>query len=162
MNSLNRTSSFYAFLAFVLMLGVTLPLFSQTATQQRAVVLNLEDKLAVQGFDVVAYFEGKALRGKAEFAFEYQGAVYHFATAQHMAQFKANPAKFEPQYGGWCAYAMGNDGSKVEIDPETFKILDGKLYLFYNFYFTNTLDKWNKDEPNLLKNASVNWLKISK
>ena len=74
--------------------------------------------------------------------------------------FKNAPARYEPQYGGWCAYAMGNDGSKVEIDPETFKIVDGKLYLFYNKYFTNTLKSWNKQEPELKKKADQNWQKI--
>ena len=74
--------------------------------------------------------------------------------------FKKNPAQYEPQYGGWCAYAMGNDGSKVEVDPETFKILNAKLYLFYNKYFTNTLKSWNKDEGRLMKSADANWMKF--
>jgi len=72
-------------------------------------------------------------------------------------EFKKNPSRYEPQYGGWCAYAMGKDGSKVEVDPETFKIIDGKLYLYYNKFFNNTLKSWNKDEPNLKAKADVNW-----
>jgi len=62
-----------------------------------------------------------------------------------------NPAGYEPQYGGWCAYAMGANGEKVEIDPGTFKIVDGKLNLYYNAFFNNTLKSWNKDEVNLKK-----------
>ena len=74
--------------------------------------------------------------------------------------FDENPTRFLPQYGGWCAYAMGDSGEKVKIDPETFKIIDGKLYLFYNFYFTNTLTKWNRDESNLKQKADQNWKKV--
>jgi hypothetical protein len=55
---------------------------------------------------------------------------------------------------------MGNDGTKVEVDPETFKILNGKLYVFYNKFFTNTLKSWNKDEVRLHKNADDNWMKL--
>ena len=61
---------------------------------------------------------------------------------------------------GWCAYAMGAKGEKVEVDPETFKIVDGKLYLFYNKFFNNTLESWNKDEARLRSNADKNWSKI--
>jgi hypothetical protein len=74
--------------------------------------------------------------------------------------FIKNPAAYEPQYGGWCAYAMGASGEKVEIDPETFKVADNKLYLFYNAYFNNTLPKWNKDEKNLKSKADQNWKAI--
>ena len=76
--------------------------------------------------------------------------------------FKKDPTKYEPQYGGWCAYAMGAKGEKVEINPETFKIVDGKLYLFYNRFFSNTLTDWNKDEAHLKKQADVNWQKTFK
>ena len=71
--------------------------------------------------------------------------------------FLKNPSKYEPQYGGWCAYAMGSAGEKVEINPETFKIIDGKLYLFYNAYFNNTLKSWNKEETKLKSQADTNW-----
>ena len=73
-----------------------------------------------------------------------------------------NPTYFEPQYGGWCAYAMGSKGEKIAIDPETFKIVEGKLYLFYNAYFNNTLKIWNKDELSFKKKADLNWKKFVK
>ncbi len=76
--------------------------------------------------------------------------------------FAANPTRFEPQYGGWCAYAMGASGDKVDVDPETFKIVNDKLYLFYNKFFNNTLKSWNKDESNLKSKADVNWTKFIK
>jgi len=84
---------------------------------------------------------------------------YRFASAANRDLFKASPARYQPQYGGWCAYAMGAKGEKVEVDPETFKIVDGKLYLFYNKFFNNTLKSWNKDEAGLKTKADVNWVK---
>jgi hypothetical protein len=93
-----------------------------------------------------------------------QTAALHtiFPSAQNRDLFKADPARYKPQYGGWCAYAMGASGEKVEVDPETFKVLNGKLYLFYNKYFNNTLKSWNKDEPELKKKADANWMKLGK
>lgn len=136
---------------------------SQTdATALRQAQFNVsKNKIAVEGYDVVAYFtEGKSKKGKSEFAVYVQGITYYFSSNANKELFKKNPAQYEPQYGGWCAYAMGNDGSKVEVDPETFKILNGKLYLFYNKFFTNTLKSWNKDEARLMKNADANWMKF--
>ena len=71
-----------------------------------------------------------------------------------------NPAKYEPQYGGWCAYAMGAKGEKVSVDPKTYKIVDGKLYLFYNRLFNNTLEDWNENEAKLKNKADANWVNI--
>lgn len=122
---------------------------------------NLENKIAIQGYDPVSYFKGKPSKGKKEISTTYQGVLYNFSSGANKDAFTKNPASYEPQFGGWCAYAMGSSGDKVEIDPETFKILDGKLYLFYNAYFNNTLKSWNKDEVNLMKKAETNWKKIS-
>ncbi|HVZ25902.1 MAG TPA: YHS domain-containing (seleno)protein [Sediminibacterium sp.] len=117
--------------------------------------------LAIGGYDPVAYFtENKAVKGNKDLAVFYEGALYYFSSQQNKEAFKANPAKYEPQYGGWCAYAMGATGEKVEVDPETFKIRNGKLYLFYHSWTNNTLNKWNKDEPNLLPKADANWTKF--
>ncbi len=122
---------------------------------------NLENKIAIQGYDPVAYFkQSKAIKGKKEIAAAYQGVTYYFASQSNKDAFTKNPTSYEPQFGGWCAYALGSSGDKVEIDPETFKIIDGKLYLFYNAYFNNTLKSWNKDEVNLKKKAETNWKKF--
>jgi YHS domain-containing protein len=130
------------------------------ATTLRQKHFNLSDGLAIKGYDPVAYFtKGEAVKGKKELAVYVQGTTYYFSSVENKEAFKKNPAAYEPQFGGWCAYAMGNDGTKVSIDPETFKILNGKLYLFYNKYFTNTLKSWNKDETNLKRNADANWAK---
>jgi YHS domain-containing protein len=113
--------------------------------------------LAIEGYDPVAYFEGKPAKGSSAHSYTYKAVLYYFTSAAHLEVFKKDPAKYEPQYGGWCAFAMGDYGEKVSINPETYKILEGKLYLFYNAFFTNTLPKWNKDEQNLKKAADINW-----
>ncbi len=119
---------------------------------------NTEAGLALQGYDVVAYFTlGKAVKGNAQIAHRIGNRLYYFSTPLHRDLFIAHPGHYEPQYGGWCAYAMGETGEKVGINPETFKIVEGKLYLFYNAYFTNTLKKWNKDEKNLKRKADQHW-----
>ncbi len=121
---------------------------------------NLEEGIAIQGFDPVAYFsQGKAVKGKKEWAVNADGVTYYFSSAENKELFKKMPASYEPQYGGWCAYAMGAKGEKVNIDPGTFKILNNKLYLFYNQFFNNTLKSWNKDEANLKTKADANWQK---
>lgn len=139
---------------------MSLPTFAQTAAK-RTKEYNLENKVAIQGYDPVAYFtQKKAVKGKTTLATTYEGVVYYFATQTNKDAFLKTPTSYDPQYGGWCAYAMGSSGDKVEINPETFKILDGKLYLFYNAYFNNTLKSWNKDEVNLKKKADTNWKKF--
>lgn len=137
----------------------TLTSFGQTQKENR----NLESNIAIQGYDPVTYFSvGKAQKGKKEFAVSIRNAIYYCYSAENKKLLETNPDKYEPQYGGWCAYAMGANGEKVEIDPQTFKIINGKLYLFYNAYFSNTLKSWNKNETELKKKADLNWQKITK
>jgi len=132
---------------------------AQTHHRQKEFNLN-KFHLAIQGYDPVAYFkQGKAVKGTKEQALTHNGATYYFTSAQNKATFQTSPEHYEPKYGGWCAYAMGATGEKVDVDPETFKIVDGKLYLFYNSFFNNTLKLWNKDEKNLHTKAEVNWKK---
>ena len=127
----------------------------------RAKHYNLKKTIALEGYDPVSYFDNKPLEGKNELKVSYKGVTYLFATPNNAAKFKANPEKYEPAYGGWCAYAMGETGEKVKIDPETYKLVDGKLYLFYNFWGNNTLTDWNKNEGPLKAKADQNWKKIA-
>lgn len=130
-----------------------------SATRKKQFNLN-DDKVAIKGYDPVAYFNaGGAVKGSKDLAVYHQGVIYYFSTAGNKEEFKKHPARYEPEYGGWCAYAMGAKGDKVSIDPETFKILNGKLYLFYNRNFNNTLKSWNKDESSLKTKADANWMK---
>src|SRR5438105_4719456 len=79
---------------------------------------NLDDGLAIEGYDPVAYFTlSKAVKGSKDVALFHQGITYHFSSAANKEEFKKNPSKYEPQYGGWCAYAMGAKGEKVTVDP---------------------------------------------
>jgi len=131
---------------------------AQDATALRKKHYNLEAGLALDGYDAVAYIlQKKAVKGSKEQAVIHQGVTYYFSSLANKEEFKKNPSRFEPEYGGWCAYAMGEKGEKVSVDPKTFKIIDGKLYLFYNKFFNNTLTDWNKDEVNLKKKAEGNW-----
>lgn len=139
---------------------ITATTFAQTATKRKT-QFNLEKGVAIQGYDPVAYFtQKKAVKGKSSIASNYEGVIYNFSSQANKETFEKSPTSYEPQYGGWCSYAMGATGDKVEIDPETFKIVDGKLNLFYNAYFNNTLKTWNKDEAGLKKKADANWKKF--
>ena len=128
------------------------------ATRQQHFLL--DKGVALEGYDAVSYFSGKPEKGSKSFMFTDQGVVYRFSSAAHLESFKKNPDKYEPQYGGWCAYALGARGAKVEVDPENYKIVNGKLYLFYKNFFSNTLDDWNKEEAHLKSNADLSWNKI--
>ena len=127
----------------------------------RAKHFNLEKGVAIQGYDPVAYFtQSKAVKGNKELSASADGVTYYFSNIANKELFGKDYKKYEPQYGGWCAYAMGATNEKVEIDPETFKIVGGKLYLFYHTWTNNTLNKWNKDEVKLKAKADKNWLAI--
>lgn len=139
---------------------------SAKAQSQNPIILkhyNLEKKLALEGYDPVSYFQGsKPLKGKSSIQASSDGATYYFSSSKNKALFQETSAKYKPEYGGWCAYAMGANGEKVEVNPATFKIINGKLYLFYNAFFNNTLTDWNKDETSLKAKADKNWKSIFK
>jgi YHS domain-containing protein len=133
----------------------------QTAVRTKH--FNLEKGVAIQGYDPIAYFtQSKAVKGSKDISTLVDGVTYYFSLQTNKDLFLKDPKKFEPQYGGWCAYAMGATNEKVVIDPATFKIVGGKLYLFYHSWTNNTLNKWNADESNLKTKADKNWLAIFK
>jgi YHS domain-containing protein len=143
-------------LLMALMAIGTVPLLAQKAARLQQ--FNLDHGLAIQGYDPVAYFTAhKAIKGDKQFAASADGVLYYFSSAENKALFLQNYKQYEPQYGGWCAYAMGASHEKVEIDPETFKIVDNKLYLFYHSWTNNTLTKWNKEEQRLKQSADQYW-----
>lgn len=150
----------------LLFLALSCLLTSRPASAQNAALRQkhflLEKDVALQGYDPVSYFNGKPLNGKTDLTDTYGGITYRFANATNLETFRKDPARYEPQYGGWCAYAMGHDGSKVAVDPETYKLADGKLFLFYNRFFNNTLKTWNNDEARLHRQADANWAKTFK
>jgi YHS domain-containing protein len=113
--------------------------------------------LAIKGYDAVAYFtEGKAVKGKKEHSFEWQDAVWRFASREHLEQFQADPEKYAPQYGGYCAWAV-SQGETADIDPEAWKIVDGKLYMNYN---QKIQKQWEEDIPGFIASADEQWPKL--
>lgn len=121
-----------------------------------------EDNVAVKGYDVVAYItDNKAVEGSKDHAAEYNGVTYYFATAENKDTFTKSPERYLPQYGGWCAYGVAAANQKFPVDPEVFKVIDGKTYLFFNGETPdgplNTIVPWNEDESNLIKKADTNW-----
>lgn len=123
---------------------------------------NLKKGYVAEGYDVTEYFNNTAVEGKKEFTVTYDSVKFKFANKKNMESFNANPKKFIPEYGGYCAYAIADNGKKVSINPKTFEIIGGKLYLFYNAWGTNTLELWNTENPKELKNkADLNWKNVS-
>ena len=147
----------------ILLMGAAISFPGLSQTNLRIKHFNLEKGLAIQGYDPVAYFiQNKPIKGKSSLEYNHEGVTYRFSSQANLDLFKQDPQKYEPQYGGWCAYAMGASNEKVEIDPETFKIVNGKLYLFYHSWINKTLLKWNEDETTLRTNADKNWKNIYK
>ena len=134
-------------------------IYSQDANSH----LNLNsNNIAVDGYDLVSYFEeNKAIEGKKNYKFTFENVNYYFASEKHLNSFKKSPTKYLPSFGGWCAYAMGATGEKVKVDPESFIVNDGDLYLFYYSFFNDTKSKWNNDPKNLEQKAKINWKKIT-
>ncbi|WP_459211468.1 YHS domain-containing (seleno)protein [Aquimarina rhabdastrellae] len=130
--------------------------FTLTLNAQK-IDYNTDDGFVAEGYDVTEYFNNKAVKGKSSFTYTHDNVKYKFANKANLDKFKSTPDKFIPEYGGYCAYAIAK-GKKVSIDPKTFEIRDGKLYLFYNSWGTNTLKKWLKEGANTLKTeADKNW-----
>ncbi len=125
------------------------------------------DKIANGGYDFVAYFtDNKALKGKKEFTHEINGVKYQFASAEHKNLFKSSPEKYLPACDGYCAFGVAELATKVPVNPETFKVVDNKLYLFFNGDFKgkplNTLVEWNKKESDLLTQLPTKWATLKK
>jgi YHS domain-containing protein len=109
---------------------------------------------ALRGYDPVAYFTaGRPVEGKKRFEIEWMDAEWRFTSEENMEQFQANPEKYAPQYGGYCAWAVAQ-GYTASIDPEAWKIVDGKLYLNYD---EEVQDKWEQDIPGFIEKANTNW-----
>jgi YHS domain-containing protein len=143
----------------ILVFGLLLLPLGLHAQQEglRAKHFNVKKNIALEGYDPVSYFKGSPSEGDDDITLTHRGVVYFFSSEKNRALFRAEPDKYEPAFGGWCAYAMGANGEKVKVDPETFKIVNGKLYLFYNFWGNNTLEDWNANESKLLAAADGNW-----
>jgi len=134
----------------LLAIGLALPVFSQTKT-----LLNLDNAgVAIQGYDPVAFFtDHKPVKGNPEIPARHNGAIYYFASKEHRDLFKADPAKYEPVFGGYCAFGVSK-GKLVEIDVNAFQIVNDRLILQYS---KDVRDNFNKDTQGNLKKAESNW-----
>jgi YHS domain-containing protein len=136
-------------LSFVLL---TIFLVVQMNAQQKQVFS--KNNIAVNGYDVVAYFtQSKPVKGNEEYIVNWKENKWFFSTAEHAALFKANPRKYTPQFGGYCAYGCSR-GYKAKTDPEAWSIVNGKLYLNYNQQVRET---WSKDVESCIKKAETAW-----
>jgi YHS domain-containing protein len=113
---------------------------------------------ALRGFDPVAYFkDGKPVKGLPEHKAEYKGSTFLFSTQINRGDFVADPAKYAPQYGGYCAFGAAG-GYKAATDPAAFTVIDGKLYLNYN---GEVQKQWRADVPGFVTKADKNWPTVS-
>ncbi len=118
---------------------------------------SLFGNVAIKGYDPVAYFQdGKPVKGSSDHEFEWQGAIWRFATAAHRDAFATEPERYAPQYGGYCAYAI-SQGRTANIDPEAWKVVDGKLYLNYSSSIQET---WEAEMEHYIELANTNWPKL--
>ena len=112
---------------------------------------------AIKGHDPVAYFtQGGPAKGKGAHQHEWMGATWYFANAENMELFAADPEKYAPQYGGYCAYAV-SQGYTAKIDPDAWRIVDDKLYLNFSLKVQKI---WEKDIPGYIVKADANWPKV--
>ena len=116
--------------------------------------VNQKSGVAVKGHDPVAYFtESRPVKGNPQFTYEWMGARWQFASAANRDTFAADPAKYAPQFGGYCAWAVSNNYT-ADIDPEAWKIVGGKLYLNYN---KSVQRKWEQELDKRIADGERNW-----
>jgi YHS domain-containing protein len=118
-----------------------------------------KDGVAIKGYDPVAYFtDNRPVAGSAVYKAEYAGSVFHFVSQANRDAFIANPAKYAPQYNGFCAFGTAG-GYKAAIDPAAFTIVNNKLYLNYN---QDVRKKWSSDVPGFVAKADKTWPEVAK
>jgi len=111
--------------------------------------------VAIMGYDPVAYFtEGRAMKGSEELSYDWLGTPWQFASSKHRELFIGDPTKYAPQYGGYCVGEVVDKGATINIDPEAWAIIDGKLYLAYSKEY---MDKFKAQPSDLLAKAEANW-----
>ena len=132
--------------------------FVVSVPAQAGKVNTADDGLAISGYDPVAYFtDDAAIQGSADFTASHDGANYRFASAANRDAFVANPDKYAPKYGGYCAYAASK-GALAPVDPEAFKVVDDRLYLNYS---KTVQGIWSEDIPGNIAKADANWPGLS-
>ncbi len=131
---------------------------------------NLSDGgLALEGYDPVSYFDGEPAAGSSEISATHDGIRYLFASPERRARFLADPERYLPRYGGWCAYGMGLDEAEMNlprerypVDPTSYEISDGELYLFHRTRHVDGRDLWLKDRDRIRRRAGETWRRLSR
>ncbi len=135
-------------------IGLVTASASPAYADQAPVYTGVLSRVAVGGYDPVAYFtDGHPVRGTTQFRITHQGYEYRFASAEHLAAFRANPSRYLPQYGGYCAWAVAQNRT-APGDPNYWRIVDGKLYLNYN---ADIQHRWEANIPGFIQDANRNW-----
>ncbi len=141
-------------------LRVLLPALILTAATAASAVEPINTKgrgdIAIHSYDAVAYFDGSAERGNEAYEHLWENATWRFVSAENRDRFAADPKRFAPQYGGYCAYAVSK-GSTADVDPEAWTLHDGKLYLNYS---KSVRSRWRKDIPGNVAKADRNWPRL--
>ena len=137
---------------------VAVPLGTRLFGTAEAAGVNAEGGIAVRGTDVVAYFtEGRPVAGRAEFSHAWRGATWRFASAANRDRFAADPERYAPAYGGFCAFAV-SEGYTAPIDPNAWRIVDGRLFLNYN---RSVQRRWEQDIPGRVARGDANWPRLA-
>ncbi|WP_222616705.1 YHS domain-containing (seleno)protein [Undibacterium umbellatum] len=152
--SLNRRLALAVMAASMTMIG-SLPQIAMAYDENSSSAVNVDAKgVGLKGFDPVAYFTASApTMGKSSITAAHDGVTYHFASTENRDKFKTDPAKYAPQYGGFCAMGVALE-KKLDGDPQAWRVVDGKLYLNVN---KDVQKKWLEDVPGNLKKAEMNW-----
>jgi len=141
------------------MLLVLFFLGSASAQALEKVYTGFFNNKAVSGYDVIAYFEqAKPVEGSSKYKLRYEGADWYFSSQDNLEKFKADPVKYAPQYGGYCAWAMSN-GKEAPGNPPFWTIYNDKLYLNYD---QHVLDTWRPNKDEFIKKADAEWAKKDK
>ena len=147
-----------ATLAAVVSAGASSDWFGLAPKEYAASPVFTEGGLAIRGFDPVAYFtEGRPVAGTAEFEADWKGATWRFASAEHRDAFKADPDRYAPQYGGFCAWAVAAKGRLYSTQPSNWTIVDDRLYLNYNDAIQQ---RWEADIPGFIDRGDERWPEI--
>jgi YHS domain-containing protein len=137
-----------------LLLGLMLVLAPLPVSAEGVVNASSWTGTAIEGYDPVAYFEeGRPVEGDSDYAHEWMGATWYFASAENRDLFAADPEKYAPQYGGYCAWAV-SQGYTAKIDPLAWAVVDDKLYLNYSL---DVQKQWQQDVPGNITKADANW-----
>lgn len=140
----------FLFLAIALLVGQPVPLEANSPVD----AVNKDGSVAIHGYDVVAYFiDGRPVKGSQQYMADWMGAKWRFASAEHRDLFQKEPAKYAPQYGGYCAWAVSK-GYTANGDPDAWRIVNGRLYLNYN---KRIQKKWEQDTATRISEGDRNW-----